>query len=182
MLKIVQAPHPVLSKNAEPIGKIDASLKKLVEEMTDTLNNAKDPEGVGLAAPQVGKSLRLFIVKEEPESAVEVFINPTVTLLEPIVEEKPKKKKDGVKLEGCLSLKDIWGIVKRSPKVNISYTDLHGKMQEKVVEGFGAVILQHEYDHINGTLFTARVLEQKEKLYHSSKDENGEVVFEEITV
>ena len=58
--------------------------------------------------------------------------------------------------------------------------DEHGKHHDEVVTGFLAVILQHEYDHINGVLFTKRVLEQKEKLYHSSKDENDEVVFEEI--
>ncbi len=182
MFKIVQAPDPVLLKEAQPVKKFDANLTQLIEDMTESLENAKDPEGVGLAAPQVGKSLQLFIVKESPEADVQIFINPTVELLAPITKEKPKKKGKGVKLEGCLSLKDIWGVVERSPKVKVTFQDEEGKKHERTETGFFATILQHEYDHIRGILFTTRVLEQKEKLYHSSKDENGEVVFEEITI
>ncbi len=185
MLKIVQTPDSVLSKKAERINKIDSSIKLLIQEMVETLENARDPEGVGLAAPQVGKSLQLFIVKEDLDVPVKIYINPHLELLEPIQEEKAKTKKEkdeGVKLEGCLSLRDIWGVVKRSPKVKILYEDEHGTKHEKIVTGFIATILQHEFDHINGTLFTKRVLEQKEKLYNSSKDKKGEIVFEEIEI
>ena len=182
MLKIVQAPNNVLLSTAQPIKKIDKSIKTLIREMTVALENAKDPEGVGLAAPQVGKSLRLFIVKENPEAEVSVYINPEVELLSPIEREKPKNKDKGIKLEGCLSLKDIWGVVSRSPKVKITYEDTEGKQKTRSVTGFLATILQHEFDHINGILFTTRVLEQKENLYHSTKDEKGEVVFEEISI
>lgn len=182
MLKIVQAPKPVLLQEAQPVKKFDGNLTKLISEMREALENARDPEGVGLAAPQVGKSLQLFIVKESPETDIQVFINPVVEPLAPRIKEKPKKKGKGVKLEGCLSLKDIWGVVERSPKVKIIYQDEEGKHHEKIETGFFATILQHEYDHIKGILFTTRVLEQKEKLYHSSKDENGEVVFEELSI
>jgi peptide deformylase len=182
MVKIVQAPNNVLLTTAQPIKKIDKSIKTLIKEMVVALENAKDPEGVGLAAPQVGKSLRLFIVKEDTDSEIGVFINPEVELLSPIEREKPKNKDKGIKLEGCLSLKDIWGVVSRSPKVKITYQDEHGKQHERTVTGFLATILQHEFDHINGVLFTTRVLEQKEKLYHSTKDEKGEIVFEEIEI
>ena len=182
MYRIVQAPQEVLSKKASPVAKIDSEIKHIIKEMIETLDNARDPEGVGLAAPQIGKSLQLFIVRESPESPIGVYINPTLELLEPIVHEDKGKKGKGVKLEGCLSLKDIWGVVKRSPKVRITYLDEHGKTHTKTVTGFEAIILQHEFDHINGTLFTKRVLEQGEKLYHSSKDKNGEIVFEEISI
>lgn len=182
MLKIVQAPNPVLLQEAQPVKKFDGNLTKLIEEMTLALENAKDPEGVGLAAPQVGKSLQLFIVKESPQADIQVFINPKVEFLTPPTKEKPKKKGKGVKLEGCLSLKDIWGVVERSPKVKISYQDEEGTHHERIETGFFATILQHEFDHIQGILFTTRVLEQKEKLYHSSKDEDGEVVFEELSI
>jgi len=182
MLKIVQAPDPVLLQEAQPVKKFDGNLTKLIEEMTVALENAKDPEGVGLAAPQVGKSIQIFIVKESPEADIQIYINPTVELLAPRTKEKQKKKGKGVKLEGCLSLKDIWGVVERSPKVKVTYQDEEGKQHERIETGFVATILQHEYDHIKGILFTTRVLEQKEKLYHSSKDEDGEVVFEEIKI
>lgn len=183
MFKIVQAPDDVLSKKAQPVTKFDTSLHELIDEMIETLDHARDPEGVGLAAPQIGKSLQLFIVKDEPENPVKEYINPEIELLSPIEREKPKKKNDeGIKLEGCLSLKDIWGIVSRSPKVKIRYQDKDGHHHEDIATGFIATIIQHEFDHINGTLFTTRVLEQKEKLYHSSRDEKNEVVFEEISI
>lgn len=182
MVKIIQAPDSVLTSSALPIKKVDKSIKTLIKEMTVALENAKDPEGVGLAAPQVGKSYRLFIVKEDTDSPVKIYINPEVELLLPIQREKPKNKDKGIKLEGCLSLKDIWGVVSRSPKVKITYQDITGKKHSETVSGFLGTILQHEFDHINGTLFTSRVLEQKEKLYHSSKDEKGETVFEELEI
>lgn len=188
MLKIVQAPEKVLSHQAEKVEKVDRSILKLIGEMKQTLEAARDPEGVGLAAPQVGRSLQLFIVKESPDATVRIFINPTLELLSPLQAEQAegttrrKKNNDGVKLEGCLSIKDIWGIVKRSPKVKITYMDEHEKTHTEEVTGFFAIILQHEFDHINGTLFTKRVIEQGEKLYRSSKDKKGEMVFEEIEI
>ncbi len=189
MLKIVQAPQEVLSKKATPIHKIDKSVTKLIEEMTEALENAKDPEGVGLAAPQVGKSVQLFIVKEALNSPIAVFINPTINEFidnpkKQEEEEKQEKEKneDGVQLEGCLSLKDIWGVVKRHDAVVLSYQDEKGLQHEKKFEGFIATIIQHECDHLQGILFPKRVLEQSNKLYKSSKDKKGENVFEEIEI
>lgn len=183
MLHVVQAPAAVLSQKAKPIEKIDTSTHKLIKEMVKTLEAAKDPEGVGLAAPQIGKSLQLFIIKESPESPVLVFINPRIDrrgkVKHPVRTEGEKKR---VKLEGCLSLQDIWGVVDRSPWIILSYTDEHGKEHTKKFTGFLAVIVQHEYDHINGILFPKRVLEQKEKLYKAKKDENNETVFEEMSI
>jgi peptide deformylase len=179
MLKIVQAPNPVLAENAKPIERIDSSIEKLITDMIKTLESARDPEGVGLAAPQVGKSLRLFIIKQTPESPASVYINPIIEKLTPI--KSPEKEKN-VKLEGCLSLQDIWGVVKRAPSVILTYKDESGVPHRRKFTGFHAVIIQHEYDHINGILFPKRVLEQKEKLYKSIKDKKGEVVFEEINI
>ena len=117
------------------------------------------------------------------EKAKDIFssIKQQSDIVTPSDSENVKKGK-GVKLEGCLSLKDIWGVVERSPKVKISYQDEEGTHHERIETGFFATILQHEFDHIQGILFTTRVLEQKEKLYHSSKDEDGEVVFEELSI
>lgn len=185
-MKIVFAPNEILSASAKPVGKIDQSVLKVIKKMKAALERAKDPEGVGLAASQIGKSLQIFIARPTPKSKIMVFINPKIENIDPssqiFTKERRvgKKKKEVKKLEGCLSLKDIWGTVLRSPKLTLSFLDEKGKSQTKDFEGFLATIIQHEYDHLQGILFSKRVLEQKGKLYKSSKDEKGEDVFEEI--
>lgn len=189
MLPIITAPHPVLSSIAKPVGKIDREVYTLIKEMVETLENAKDPEGVGLAAPQVGKSIQLFIARPGKTSPILICINPKLTSLvnqqnqpDEARERKRKKKRPHVKLEGCLSLVDIWGEVHRDNKIRLTYLDGEGKKHTRTFSGFLATIIQHEYDHLHGILFPKRVLEQKGKLYKSSKDEKGETVFEEIAI
>lgn len=179
MLSIVHAPNPVLSQEAKKVEKVDKTVLSLVEEMKTALLNAKDPQGVGLAAPQVGKSLRIFIVKATPQSPISVFINPEILEMEKDSIQKGKKRQS-TKLEGCLSLPNIWGTVKRSSMVRIAYTDEKGKPHERKVMGFMATIMQHEVDHLHGVLFPKRVLEQKGKLYRSHKNEKGEDGFDPI--
>lgn len=185
-MKIVTAPNPILSEPAKPVEKINSSVLKVIKEMKKALNSAKDPEGVGLAAPQIGKSLRIFLAKPTPKDEAMVFINPELIEIEQPTQtftrerKVGRKKKEVQKLEGCLSLKDIWGTVLRSPKVKISYLNEKGVGETKTFTGFLGTIIQHEYDHLNGTLFPRRVLEQKGKLYKSTKEENGEDVFEEM--
>ncbi len=189
MLSIVTAPNEVLAQVAKPVVKIDSAIKKLIAEMKETLDKTRDPEGVGLAAPQIDKSLQIFVIKPTRNAMHEVFINPVLTLIDPSInsgqaqdEKKPKsrKKADGTKLEGCLSIPSIWGPVTRAEKVTITYLDENGNEKKEEVGGFKATILQHEYDHLQGILFPKRILEQKGKLYKSSKNEKKEDVFEEI--
>ena len=197
MLKIVQAPEQVLSQVATPVEKMDKTIKKLLLDMEETLINQTDPEGVGLAAPQVGKSLQIFIVKQDHEAPLMIFINPVIEKTfekppEKLTEIKQSKKAEeakkkakidkGVQLEGCLSLKDVWGVVKRPYGVVLSYQDEHGTKHKKTFDGFLATIIQHEIDHLNGVLFPKRVLEQKNPLYHSIKNDKGEIEFEEIEI
>lgn len=190
MLKIVQAPHEVLTQKAKPVEKVDKTIQKLLSEMTVALDNAHDPEGVGLAAPQVGKSLQIFIVKQSPRSPLMIFINPVIKKFydEPETEKpskgnkKDNKKETSVQLEGCLSLHNIWGVVKRRYGLELAYEDEHGKKHVKKFDGFLATIIQHEVDHLHGILFPKRVLEQKNQLYHSLKNAKGEVEFEEIEI
>lgn len=203
MLTIVQAPHPVLSQKARKINKADAKIRNLIKEMTYTLEHTTNPEGVGLAAPQVGEPLQLFIIKVSLKSPLNVFINPEILSVSeekyPVTDmqkpinnrsssarqpkaDPPLTENKGIKLEGCLSLKDIWGVVHRSSVVKITYTDEAGRRQTKTFSGFLATIIQHECDHLQGILFPKRVLEQKEKLYKATTDENGEMVFEEMAI
>ncbi|HET9946714.1 MAG TPA: peptide deformylase [Patescibacteria group bacterium] len=178
-MKIVQAPDSVLSSKAKPVEKIDKDIKKLLEDMEQTLLSAADPEGVGIAAPQVGKSLQIFLMKPEKDSPVEAVINPVLELLG--TPHKKKSKNGGALLEGCLSLKDIWGTVLRYPKVKITYLDAKGKSHTKTVTGWPARIIQHEYDHLQGILFPRRVLEQEGQLYKSHKEDDKDV-FEPLTI
>lgn len=175
-MKIVQAPDPVLAAKAQPIKKIDKDILELIEEMKKTLLAASDPEGVGLAAPQVGKSLQLFITKPEKDSPFFIFMNTKVKI---IGETEVRKGKSGhAKLEGCLSIKDVWGTVARAKKVQVTYMNEAGITQTKIFTGWPATIIQHEQDHLDGILFPRRVLEQDGKLYKSHKDKNGEEVFD----
>lgn len=192
MLPITRGPNDVLSQQSRTIAHIDKAILKLIEEMKQTLTSTHDPEGVGLAAPQVGKSLQLFIAKPGARSKEQIFINPRIMSEQPIKEHQKtnltqpptrtieEKGKDTERLEGCLSLPNIWGEVKRSPTVEVAYQDQTGAKHQKKFSGFIATIIQHEVDHLNGILFPKRVLEQKGKLYKSYKDKKGKDVFEEI--
>ncbi len=187
MLKIVTPPNPVLSDIAKPISKVNSSVVAIVEEMKKTLAATTDPKGVGLAAPQVGKSLRIFITKPTDKSDVMVFINPQIVQKSSKVDyvKRPKKdssKKASKKLEGCLSLPNIWGPVLRASSLTISYLDEKGQHHEKKFSNFLATIVQHEMDHLEGVLFPKRVLEQKGILYKSHKNEKNEDEFEEIEI
>lgn len=196
MLKIVTAPEDVLSQQTKPVAKVDKAIHVLIEEMKVTLESTRDPEGVGLAAPQVGKSLQIFLVKPSARSKTQVIINPQIISditfhpedkkahqhehTEDHNHSEDEHEEESTKLEGCLSLPNIWGEVVRKPEVVVSYLDEEGKPHKKTFTGFTATIMQHEYDHLHGILFPKRVLEQQGTLYKSSKDKKGEVVFEEL--
>lgn len=189
-MHIVQAPNTVLSQVAKPVKKITPEIVRVIEDMKQTLLQTTDPKGIGLAAPQVGLSLQLFLIKEEDTAPFSVFINPHVTLLElrskspaqrdELSTESKTQKKKKERLEGCLSLKDIWGSVKRAPRVKVIYTTVNNEIRTEHFRGFFATIIQHEYDHLQGILFPKRTLEQNGKLYKTHKDEKGEEVFDEI--
>jgi peptide deformylase len=185
MVKIVTTPNLVLSKIAEPVKKIDKDIKKILDNMVVALNTAKDPIGVGLAAPQIGIPLQIFITKPTPSSNVQFFINPKILELKDEITEPEiaeKRKEAPVKLEGCLSIPNIWGEVKRKSIVTLSYVDENGIKTKKTFRGLMATIVQHEVDHLKGVLFPKHVLEQEGILYKSTKDEKGEDVFEEINI
>lgn len=182
MSPIVKAPNSVLAQKAKEIIKVDKTVLKVVEEMKTSLLSATDPIGVGLAAPQIGKSLQLFITKPTAQSDVGVFINPKIKKIEDKKTNSKKKKIKAKKLEGCLSLPDIWGEVTRHPIIQIEYLDEYGRKHNKKFSGFMATIIQHEMDHLNGVLFPKRVFEQKGVLYKSEKNEKGEEIFDEIKI
>lgn len=165
ILPIVAYGDPVLKQEAEEIEENYEGLSELIDNMFETMYNA---EGVGLAAPQIGESIRLFIVDATPFSGdldeveddeerkdleklkgfKKVFINPIV------LEEEGEK---WAFREGCLSIPHIREDVVRHPRVTIEYYDQDFNLKEETYDGMAARVIQHEYDHIEGILFTDRL-------------------------
>lgn len=169
MLKIVNVPNTVLTTPVKPVKKIDSTIKKLVKEMEKTLKAQVDPQGVGLAAPQVGVSIALFIMQPSPEENVEVMINPKIKHSETVAKQKEEDEKEHEQLEGCLSIPRIWSPIRRHDKVLLEYQDIEGDTLTKEFDGFEATIVQHEMDHLNGILFTQRAVEQNQDLFEEKK-------------
>ncbi|MBI4100132.1 peptide deformylase [Candidatus Microgenomates bacterium] len=181
MLKILRAPQSILSQPAKRVEKINKKILEIIDEMKVALNQQSDPEGVGLAAPQVGYSLKIFITKPTSKSAIRVFINPEITWLSDDLTSNDSESKNP--LEGCLSLPKIWGPVQRHKSLKLRYLTPDGQSHEELFKDFLAVIIQHEMDHLEGRLFTQRVLLQKGKLYQTvGKNEDGSDIFEEVEV
>lgn len=181
---IITVPNNVLFTPAKKVGKIDKKVRQIISQMENDLVHKENPKGVGLAAPQIGISLRIFITKPYENSPVQVYLNPEIILksadIAPI--ERPEGTKPSLKrekkLEGCLSIPNIWGYLKRHKKVKLRYMDMSGKTLEKEFTGFEATIIQHETDHLNGILFTQRVLEQKQKLFTIEEKKGNEKLVE----
>lgn len=157
--KIVNAKDPILRLKAKAIIRVDKKIQQIATDLTDTLKIQKDPEGVGLAAPQIGKSLRMFAMVHG--KIIRVIINPEI---QKIIKIKTKKNKREI-LEGCLSIPYLYGPLKRPQKLILNYLDLEGKKQTETFTGFPAQIVQHEVDHLNGILFIDKLLKTKNPLY-----------------
>lgn len=180
MKPIVLVPNDVLITPAKTVTSFDDKLKRLIKDMEQTLLGATDPKGVGLAATQVGLGLRIFLTKPNEKANIRAFINPDIiSHSKDLTDGVPER---GNKLEGCLSIPNIWGKVRRMSSLVLRYQDETGKTHEEEFKGFHATIIQHETDHINGILFTQRVLEQKEKLFQVATDDDGSEVLEELTI
>lgn len=160
ILPIVAYGDPVLKKKAKDIDSTYPKLNELIANMYETMYKA---QGVGLAAPQVGLSIRLFIVDGKPfedqEAALQnfkqVFINAQM------LDENGEEWKFN---EGCLSIPGIREDVMRKPVVHLRYFDIDFKQHEQTFEGVAARIIQHEYDHIDGILFTDKLSPLKKRL------------------
>lgn len=185
---IVAIPNPVLTKPAKIVVKVDKKILSIIAQMKKALIAADNPKGVGLAASQIGVPYRIFITRPREDSPIDVFINPEIIWkseeLSEILRDGDNKSdlKKEKKLEGCLSIPNIWGYLKRSSRVKLRFMDMKGKREEKEFSGLMATIIQHETDHLEGILFTQRVLEQKHKLYEIEKKENGEEKLVEIKI
>lgn len=144
-LKIICYPDPRLKKTSRPVTEFDQRLREMVVQMLRLMRDAK---GVGLAAPQVGKNLRLFVMNPSGEAGDDhVYINPILTDADGSEEAE----------EGCLSLPDIHVKVVRSKTIKMQAQDLEGNRFEESAGGFIPRVWQHELDHLNGILLTDRM-------------------------
>lgn len=175
---IVTIPQEVLFTPAKTVTAFDKRLDKLIADMKTTLLATRNPKGVGLAAPQIGESYRVFLTKPTEKATIRAFVNPEITE----VDDTVPGPKDDDKLEGCLSIPKVWGKVDRHHRILLRYQDTKGTAHEEWFDGFLAVIIQHETDHTNGILFTSRVAEQKGKFYTNSFDKEGKEILEEISI
>ena len=157
--------EPVLHSASEPVGSISNEVRALVQDMFETMDRAP---GVGLAAPQVGIGLRIFVFDYEVEDVRfrDVAINPTLEI-EPYDEDDPDEE---LEVEGCLSIPGERFPLKRSPRATLKAMDIEGNPYEIKAEGWLARIFQHEFDHLNGTLYADRLIqpykEELQKVIH----------------
>jgi peptide deformylase len=167
ILPVVAYGDPVLRKRAESITKDYPKLEMLIENMKETMYGAF---GVGLAAPQIGLPIRLFLVDTEPFAEDETFTEEEQAELKGfkrtfINPEILKEEGDEWAFnEGCLSIPDVREDVFRQPKVTIRYQDENFKTHTEVYDGLIARVVQHEYDHIEGVLFTDKLSSLKKRL------------------
>jgi peptide deformylase len=178
-MKIITAPHQVLRQKAKQVAVFDKKFFVFLRQLADTLIKKEQPSGVGLAAPQVGKSISVFaaILGETNQTSqnprIEFFINPIIT-------KTSKKKIKGLingedRFEGCLSVPLFYGPVPRHEWIEISYQSItvqdllqHQftlKSKKARFSDFDARVIQHEYDHLQGILFTDHILANNLPIY-----------------
>ena len=138
VLEIKTAGEPVLKQIAAPVKKIDKRIKKLLDDMAETMYAT---EGIGIAAPQVGISLRIVVV--DVENKRYDMINPEIL----------SREGSAVDTEGCLSCPDLFGEVERAEKIRVKFITRYHKVKEMDAEGLLARCIQHEVDHLDGRLF-----------------------------
>ena len=140
LIEVLKAGNPVLKQVSVPVERVDKKLKKLMDDMAETMY---ENDGVGLAAPQIGQNIRLVVIDCQDEHGLLELINPVITF----------KEGEVVDTEGCLSVPEIYGEVTRAAKVKVEFMNRRGKRQHLTATGLLARCIQHELDHLEGQLF-----------------------------
>lgn len=179
MKKIILYPAEILRKKTEEIKVVDKKLLKEIDDLKKILKNGEN--AAGLAAPQIGLNKRFFGSKEIGSGEISVFINPRIEkkhgekIYLKLVDEK---KEETDFLEGCLSFPKFFGTVKRFLKIDVSWLEIEkDKLMNKkrTLEGFEAIVWQHESDHLDGIVFVDHIKEEGGKFY---KDVDGKMVLQ----
>lgn len=142
-IEIIKFPDPILREKSRPVTNVDGLLQGIIDQMVETLYEVP---GLGVAAPQIGKSFSLFVydmtLKEGEKQKLTVLMNP----------ELVSREGEEIAEEGCLSIPDYWEKVKRFSRILVKGIDRHGKEIRIEAEGLHARLIQHEIDHLNGVL------------------------------
>lgn len=146
--------NKILRTVSKRVAKITPEIRKFAQEMTKTMFAEN---GVGIAAPQCGKNLRMAIVRLNPGEKNEIVF----PIINPEIVDASDEMEDGE--EGCLSLRGVWGKVKRHSRLLVRFQNIKGQEQSLLLEHFNARIIQHEVDHLNAMLFIDRAHEVEEK-------------------
>lgn len=173
ILKVARLGHPILRKVAQPVAEKQIRTPEFQAFLDDMIETMHEYEGVGLAAPQVHRSVRVSVIEFEGE--LRIFINPVLTLM---------TKETSSYWEGCLSVPGMRGLVARPNKVKVKYLDRDGKIAELVAENFLATVLQHEFDHLDGKVYVDRLVdptkfmfdEEFEKYWLPHAEDNDDAV------
>lgn len=175
-MRIIHVPHPTLRQVAKPVTELDTKIEQLITGLETTLQGHQNPAGVGLAAPQVDRPWRIFATflpidpdNEDSPSVIRHYINPTITKISGKSTLGSDKKQPI--LEGCLSIPGLYGPVPRWEWVELEYQlNDSGRLVTKKdrFSDFAARVIQHEYDHLEGRLFTDYSLEYDLPLYQEN--------------
>jgi peptide deformylase len=159
-----------LRKKSEPVRVINRQVKKLIQDLKDTLTSRDD--GIGLAAPQINVPMRVIVVRLGGRDDSKDEPGPPVALINPEIVEGGQEKRD---FDGCLSFPGLFAETVRPHYLRVTGLNEWGKPFDRVFEGFDAVLVHHEIDHLDGVLFIDRVT-KIEDLYRVRQDENGELI------
>ena len=163
--KVITAENPILRRKAKKIHRFDPSIQKLAEDMFETMHSAR---GVGLAAPQIAQSIRIFVAEFEDHKVA--MVNPEIV----------KAEGEVLGIEGCLSIPGYIGEnIRRAEKIVVKGQDVRGKSIKVNAEGWFARVLQHEIDHLDGILFLDR-LDRPEDLHEVSEEDEEELKEEAV--
>lgn len=175
--KILSVRDPSLRQKSKPVKQADKKLAKLFTDLENTLKKQKDPEGVGLSAPQINEFWRVFIINHGKKTLR--FVNPVITKKSKKTNDPPKtkskKEEQDYVMEGCLSLPNYYGPVRRSWWIDLEYQTSKMENRHKRFSGFLAQVIQHETDHLDGVLFVDRLLGQRRNLFRAHGEHWHEV-------
>jgi len=159
----------VLRKESEPVESVTQRVRRLVQDLKETLNAHQ--EGIGLAAPQIAVNTRVVVVRLGGQ-AENSEAGPPLALVNPEIVEARDRRRD---FDGCLSFPGLYGETVRPHYLRVTGLDEAGCPFDEVFEGFDAVVVHHEIDHLDGVLFIDRV-DHPEDLYHVRENEDGELI------
>lgn len=167
--KIVTLPNETLRVISDEVISFDHALRELIRNLTQTLESQTDPPGLGLSAVQIGVLKRVFVAKIRNKTRA--FVNPKIIKF---------SKKEIAFLEGCFSVPEIYGHVIRPAEIDMESQDVQGKSAKQHYKGVAARIIQHEMDHLNGTLFIDHIHDQGGKVFKVEKDKKGQESLVEV--